>query len=72
MYLNRGAFASSDLVKVPAPGRPVVLNSGGPVMDVEWVEGGTALCRWKDGDGKIARAVIPTACLMECRPMGES
>lgn len=40
----------------------VVLNSGGPLMVIESIEDGRALCRWT-ADGKIARGVFPLACL---------
>jgi uncharacterized protein YodC (DUF2158 family) len=67
--LRRDAFPLDELVKVPAPKRPVVLKSGGPVMDLETVEGENALCSWYGADMKLARAVFPLACLYECKPL---
>ena len=71
MSLNRDTFSEVDLIKVPRPTRPVVLVSGGPIMELESEENGKGLCSWRDDDGKLGRAVFPLACLYECRDMGE-
>ncbi len=43
----------------------VVLNSGGPIMQVETVEGDNAIVSWKDDEGIGQRAMLSTACLSE-------
>lgn len=41
-----------------------VLNSGGPIMLVECVEGENAICSWfDDEDGVRRRKGFPVACL---------
>jgi uncharacterized protein YodC (DUF2158 family) len=67
--LNTETFSVTDLVKVSPPARPVVLKSGGPVMDLEATEGGMAVCSWRNADGSCGRRMFPLACLYSCRPM---
>ncbi len=64
--LKRDKFQETDLEKIERK-NPVVLNSGGPVMEVETVEGNRALCRW-EVNNKLARAVFPVACLSRLVP----
>ena len=66
--MRRQVFAHSELSRVPPGARPVVLRSGGPVMDLEGVGDGIGLCRWRGDDGKIHRAQIPVAALYSCVP----
>jgi hypothetical protein len=68
--LMRGVFNTSDLVSVPRPNKPVVLVSGGPIMDLISSQDGNGLVEWRDDEGKICRAVIALVCLYECRDMG--
>lgn len=71
--LRRESIDPADLVRVEPPGRPVVLKSGGPVMDLEsWSDDGQALCRWAAADGRVCRAVLPAACLYRCEPLAVS
>ena len=69
MELRRQTFPAEDLELAPEPKNPVVLKSGGPIMDLETVEGENGLCRWETEDSKIARATFPLACLYLCRPV---
>jgi hypothetical protein len=62
-------WREDELVKVEPPARPVILKSGGPVMDLESVEDGNALCRWEGDDRRICRAVFPLVCLYSCVPL---
>lgn len=70
--VNRDKFPADELVKVPAPNRPVVLKSGGPVMDLETIDGDNGLCSWFDDEGKISRAVFPLVCLYACIPVNNN
>jgi uncharacterized protein YodC (DUF2158 family) len=47
--LERETFRADDLVPVPEPVNPVMLRSGGPIMEVvtEGPEG--VLCKWPGG-----------------------
>jgi len=63
MY-RRDIFHEADLVKVDEYENPVILKSGGPIMESESIEGTDVLCRWEES-GKIARAAFPIPCL--CR-----
>ncbi len=67
--VRRQVFNAADLVVVPPMARPVVIKSGGPIMDVESVESGQALCRWMDDEGKLCRAVFRVVCLYSCAEM---
>ena len=66
-----------DLILVPQPSRPVVLKSGGPVMEQEKTNpDGTVVCRWQrwdDGDMVTVNewASFTPACLYRCVPMTE-
>lgn len=64
--IKRCVFDTDELVKVPEPSTPVVLKSGGPIMELESVEGGSAMCRWTGLDGKLCRVVLPLVCLYRC------
>lgn len=68
MELSRDSFAADELVVIPPPVRPVVLKSGGPVMEVLEVIDDQALCRWAGDDGRVGTAVFSTACLYACVP----
>jgi len=46
-----------------APGDPVRLMSGGPLMYVEEVQGGMARCRWTKPSGLVERGEFPVECL---------
>lgn len=73
MHVNRDTFDPEEVTRVRKPRRPVVLASGGPVMELESLDGeGRALCSWVGDDGKIARATFPLACLYRCRPADNS
>lgn len=63
MTLRRGKFNADDLQPVDTS-RIVILNSGGPLLTVECVEGNNAICTWKNDNGQHAgRAMFPVACL---------
>jgi hypothetical protein len=69
---HRGTFALESLARVTPPARPVVLRSGGPVMDLVCVEGDHGVCEWdeSDGDGTARRSwLLPLIALYECRPI---
>lgn len=68
--LKRDKFQKTDLEKVEYK-NPVVLNSGGTVMEVETVEGDRVLCRW-EVNNKLARATFPAACLSRLVPFTET
>jgi uncharacterized protein YodC (DUF2158 family) len=69
--LRRGTFNASDLARLPAPVRPVMLKSGGPIMEAESSEADQVLCRWMDDD-KVARAVFGRCQLYSLVPYLES
>lgn len=69
MNANSGLFHADDLVLVPPPARPVVLGSGGPIMELESVEDGVALCSWTADDGRLCRSRFPLPCLYACVPV---
>ena len=69
MGWEKELFGEDELVKVPPPKRPVVLNCGGPIMELESVDDGRALCSWIDNHGKRGMATFALACLYECRPL---
>ncbi len=69
MELHRETFAKEELEKAPPKKRPVILKSGGCVMELESVEDGIALCSWENNERKLQRASFPLVCLYECRPM---
>jgi uncharacterized protein YodC (DUF2158 family) len=60
-------FLMTDLVKVDTS-RSVVLNSGGPLMDVLSVKDGITLCEWKTDAGKVARGRFDVRCLSRLVP----
>lgn len=51
--LYRECFNANDLELVPRTDKEVVLNSGGPIMQVLSVAGDVALCEWEDGRGRF-------------------
>jgi uncharacterized protein YodC (DUF2158 family) len=67
--LHRKSFSLDDLVRIPPPEHPVVLKSGGTLMNLVSVEGDNALCEWYEDNGKLARAVFPLVCLYRCEPI---
>lgn len=67
MIFRRGEFKPEDLVLIQLPVRPVVIKSGGPIMNVVCVEGDNVLCEW-DNDGKKEQGLIGAACLYACVP----
>jgi hypothetical protein len=66
MPFRQDVFPLSELVKVPDPKRPVVFVCGGPIMELECIEGTQALCSWEEG-GKVHRLLFETAVLFECK-----
>jgi uncharacterized protein YodC (DUF2158 family) len=67
---RRDTFHETDLVKVDEYENPVILKSGGPIMEAESPPSclkDKVLCRWEE-DGKIVRAVFPRACLYRLVP----
>lgn len=56
--LGHGEFFSGELELVPEFRDPVMLKSGGPIMEVLSVDSSGALCEWEDG-----RETFPVACL---------
>ncbi len=62
MLLNRAVFSEDDLIRVPLPKNPVIIKSGGPIMEVLSIEGNQVLCEWQH-DGKIARGVFSKVIL---------
>lgn len=69
MDMKRGQFAADDLKKVE--GDFVVLASGGPLLNLECVEGDNAVVSWKDSTGKTIREMIPCVCLRRLVPLAE-
>ena len=74
MTPKQGAFPATDLVAVPPAPNPVVLKSGGPVMDLVTVEGERALCRWTGWDVASQsnvehRRLFAVASLLRCVPL---
>ena len=65
--LHQAAFKESELVKVPEPKQPVVLVSGGPVMDLVALEGENGVCEWEDNDNEQHRRLFPLVCLYGCK-----
>jgi uncharacterized protein YodC (DUF2158 family) len=55
MKLNRETFADSDLTKLPEPVNPVLLKSGGPIMEAETEQEDSVLCAWKERNGRMRR-----------------
>lgn len=51
MKFHQRAFDPAELKKVDASGC-VVLNSGGPLMQLECIEGDNAVCSWVPPDPK--------------------
>lgn len=56
----------SKFVNVPI--KHVILNSGGPLLNLETVEGDNAIVSWDD-DGQLQRRMFPVACLSLLVPM---
>lgn len=69
MKLHRGQFRADELVEVVHK-NPVILNSGGPIMELEAVEDGPdgerAVCSWDHGK---SRSIFPVACLSRPVPL---
>lgn len=57
MGIHRKTFSDDELVRIDTS-NCVVLNSGGPLMQLICIEGDNALVSW-DGE----RALLPVACL---------
>lgn len=55
--------SSEDLIKVDLRDY-VVLNSGGPLLKLECIEGDNAVVSWEEG-----RRIIPVACLSRLVPL---
>ena len=69
LSIEFASFDRSDLTRVPCPHRnPVVLKSGGPILDLLAVEGDNAICEWAE-DGEKVRRIFPVACLYRCVPL---
>lgn len=68
--LRRGVFWPDELVKLN-PADYVVLNSGGPLLRLECIEGENAVVSWMDGDAE-QRRMVPTACLSRLAPLAEA
>lgn len=66
--LRRESFPVGNLVRVPSPAAPVVLKSGGPVMNLLGVTDGIALCEWLTADDRLSRGTFPVPCLYRCVP----
>lgn len=66
-HLHRGTFAAADLQRVPDPRQPVLLKSGGPIMEVLEDHGDEVVCEWADG-----RATFPKASLYRLVPFNAS
>lgn len=65
--VHAGRFDPADLSPVPDWPAPVVLASGGPVMNLVCVEGDNALCEWWGAGGRtLQRHLFPAASLMRC------
>ena len=65
-HVRRESFHPDELVLVPEPANPVVLGSGGPIMDLVATEGDRGLCQWEADDGTTQRHMFPLACLYRC------
>lgn len=61
-------FSEADLEPVKSPAKPVVLKSGGPIMDLVCFEGDNGVCEWEGQDGTNQRHLIPLVCLYRCLP----
>jgi len=49
---------------------PVILNSGGPIMNLETIEGENAVASWDDR-GKVERSMFSVVCLSALVPLSE-
>lgn len=64
VYIAKQAtFDAEDLVIIPPPKRPVMLKSGGAIMEVLEELDGEVLCEWDDG-----RVWYPRECLYSLVP----
>lgn len=61
--LRRGTFREEDLMLVDTS-NCVVLNSGGPLMDIEAEEGDNLVCSWWTPEGN-QRTLLPKACVSQ-------
>ena len=61
--LRRDTFEMNELAKVEPPASPVILKSGGPIMDLIEFGEGLAVCEWEDG-----RARFPLSSLYRLVP----
>lgn len=69
MAVQTKSFGVNELVKIKTPPNGwVVLNSGGPLMQVIYEEDGNATVELTDPDGVIRRDVFPIACLSRLVP----
>ncbi len=66
MSLNAEVFNAEDLRTIKAPKVPVVLKSGGPIMNLRCIEGGRAFCEWDDNENEVIRKSFPVECLYSC------
>lgn len=55
-------FRSRDLIKVDES-KLVMLASGGPLMEIESITDGVAICFWHDDKGERKNATFPVVCL---------
>ena len=56
-------FNASELTLVPDTGREVIFGSGGPIMQLETVEGDQGLCSWRSEDGSHQRHLFALVML---------
>jgi hypothetical protein len=66
--LKRETVRASDLVKVTFVA-PVVLNSGGDVMELVCIEGDNAIVEWENQSREKKQRLIPVACLSRLVPL---
>ena len=59
--MKHNEFDDSDLIKLDTSDC-VILNCGGPLLNLECFEGDNAIVSWDD-EGKTMRRQLPIACL---------
>lgn len=65
---RKDSFHEDDLEKVPDLENPVILKSGGPIMEVLTEDEEACLCEWRGDSGKLWRKSYPRVCLYRLVP----
>lgn len=67
--LNSGVFHVTDLTPTPPLKYPVVLNSGGPIMELISEDSeGFCLVSWGGTNNDQQTETFPSECLFRCLP----